>query len=125
MSCKIKVDKFNKVAGKRVFKLCTTDAKSLEARVVTSDTVLNESGMDPVLTKVYDPNSGYGEDLHSATSFATFGGSINLQINEVTDDKGKDWLFIDKQRLEVMRNGQKQIVEGSDIQDTDEILNYI
>ena len=86
MACKIRIDPYNKEAGKRCYVLITQDAASLEARVATADTALNDDGIDPVLSKVYERGSEYGEDLHSVTSWNTFAKSVDLQINEVVDE---------------------------------------
>ena len=126
MSCKIKIDPHNKKAGKLCYLLMTSDAASLEARVATSDTALNDTGIDPVLYSIYDPASGLGEDLHSATSYNTFGKSINLQINEIVDDAtGKTWLCLDNQQLKVSRNGTEIKVYGKDLKETDTVLEYV
>ena len=101
----------------------TQDAASLEARVACSDTALNTDGIDPVLYSVYEPVKGSG-DLHSQTSFNTFGASINLQINEIEDEKGNKWLCLDNQALKVKRNGQEMQVLGKDLLETDEVLGY-
>lgn len=120
----IKIDFYNKKAGRMCYLLMTQDAASLEARVATADTALNESGIDKVLSAVYDPNSGYGEDLHSVTSWNTFCKSIDLQVNEVVDDNGKTWLYIDVQDMKIRRDGKEMVVKGADIVETDEILDY-
>lgn len=125
MSCEIKIDPYDKKAGKLCYLLVTQDAASLEARVCTSDTALNDQGIDPVMFAVYDPSAGLGEDLHSATSFNTFGKSINLQINEIVDDAGKTWLCLDNQYLKVKRNNTELNVLGKDLLPTDEILEYV
>lgn len=123
MACKIRVDKFNKKAGRLCYLLMTQDAASLEARVATSDTALNDSGIDPTLFAVYDPVHGNG-DLHSQTSFNTFGKSIDLQINEVTDENGKVWLVVDVQKIWIKRDGNPMLILGSDLKETDEIVGY-
>ena len=124
MSCKIKVDPHNKKAGKLCYLLMTQDAASLEARVACSDTALNDSGIDPVLYSVYDPVKGSG-DLHSQTSFNTFGASINLQINEIYDDAtGKTWLCLDTQKIKINRDGKEMVVLGKDLLETDTIVDY-
>ena len=124
MSCKIVVEPFSKVAGRKIDLLLTQDAASLEARVATSDTALNDDGIDKMLFAVYDPNSGYGEDLHSMTAFNTFCKSVDMQVNEVEDEKGKKWIFVDSQKMKIKRNGQEMTVSGSDIVETDEIVDY-
>ena len=120
----IDIDYYNKKAGRLCYLLMTQDAASLEARVATSDTALNAGGIDKTLYDVYDPNSGYGEDLHSMTGWNTFCKSIDLQINEITDDNGKVWLCADIQDMKIKRNGQEMIVKGSEIQESDEIVDY-
>lgn len=122
---KIKVDPYNKKAGKLCYLLMTQDAASLEARVATSDTALNEQGIDPTLFAVYDPNSGYGEDLHSTTGKSVFCDATGIQINEVLDDNGKTWLYADKQEMNIRRNGKELRVKGAEIIETDEILSYV
>lgn len=124
MACKIRVDKFNAKAGRLCYLLMTQDAASLEARVATSDTALNESGIDQTLFSVYDPNSGLGEDLHSMTGFSTFCKSLNMQVNEVTDEDGKVWLIVDIQKIWVERDGEKKLITGAELKETDKILAY-
>lgn len=126
MGCKISIDKYNKEAGKKCYLMMTSDASSLEARVATSDTALNDSGIDPVLQKVYDPNSGYGEDLHSSTATATFLSSVHLQINEVYDEDSKQtYLVLDQQQIKIKRDGKELTILGSELKDTDSIVGYI
>lgn len=119
----IDIDYYNKKAGRLCYLLMTQDAASLEARVATSDTALNESGIDKTLYAVYDPVHGNG-DLHSQTAFNTFCKSINMQINEAVDENGKTWLYLDSQLLKVNRNGTEVVVKGSEILETDTILDY-
>lgn len=120
----IDVDYYNKKAGRLCYLLMTQDAASLEARVATADTALNENGIDELLYSVYDPVNGNG-DLHSQTAFNTFCKSINMQINEITDEAGKTWLCIDTQSMKIKRNGQELTVKGDEILETDEILGYV
>lgn len=122
--CKIKVDYYNKKAGKLCYLMMTQDAASLEARVATSDTALNPQGIDKTLAAVYDPNSGFGEDLHSMTSFNTFAKSTNMQINEIVDEKGKTWLCVDVQNLWIMRDNKPMLVSGTELKETDKIIGY-
>lgn len=121
---KVKVDPHNAKAGKLCYLLMTQDAASLEARVATSDTALNEDGIDKVLFDVYDPGAGLGEDLHSMTGWSTFCKAVDLQINEITDEEGKVWLVVDIQKIWVERDGQKQLILGADLKETDKILGY-
>ena len=44
--------------------------------------------------------------------------------NEITDDNGKVWLCADIQDMKIKRNGQEIIVKGSEIQESDEIVDY-
>ena len=120
----IDIDYYNAKAGRLCYLLMTQDAASLEARVATSDTALNESGIDQTLFSVYDPNSGLGEDLHSMTGFSTFCKSLNMQVNEVTDEDGKVWLIVDIQKIWVERNGEKKLITGAELEETDKILAY-
>lgn len=122
---KIRIDPYNKKAGKLCYLLMTQDAASLEARVATADTALNDTGVDPTLFAVYDPNSGYGEDLHSTTGKSVFCDATGIQINEVLDENGKTWLYVDKQEMNIKRDGKELRVKGSDILETDEILSYV
>lgn len=124
MGCKIRVDPHNKKAGKLCYLMMTQDAASLEARVCCSDTALNDSGIDKVLFSVYDPVHGNG-DLHSTTAWNTFCDSVNLQINEIEDEKGNKWLCLDNQYLKVKRNGQEIQVLGKDLMESDEVVGYI
>lgn len=123
-SISIDIDYYNAKAGRLCYLLMTQDAASLEARVATSDTALNESGIDQTLFSVYDPNSGLGEDLHSMTGFSTFCKSLNMQVNEVTDEDGKVWLIVDIQKIWVERNGEKKLITGAELEETDKILAY-
>ena len=120
----IKTDLYDRKAGRLCYLLMTTDAASLEARVATSDTALNKNGIDKTLYQVYDPESGFGEDLHSMTGWNTFCKSIDLQINEAVTDDGKTWLYVDIQEMKIKRDGQEMIVKGEEIVETDEILDY-
>lgn len=120
----IDIDYYNAKAGRLCYLLMTQDAASLEARVATSDTALNESGIDQTLFSVYDPNSGLGEDLHSMTGFSTFCKSLNMQVNEVTDEDGKVWLIVDIQKIWVERDGEKKLITGAELEETDKILAY-
>ena len=104
----------------------TSDAASLEARVATADTALNDDGIDPVLSELYRPGSPMGEDLHTATSYSTFGKSIDLQINEIYDEEtGKTFLCLDEQFIIVKRNGKMEKVLGKDLLETDSIVGYV
>lgn len=123
-SISIDIDYYNAKAGRLCYLLMTQDAASLEARVATSDTALNESGIDQTLFSVYDPNSGLGEDLHSMTGFSTFCKSLNMQVNEVTDEDGKVWLIVDIQKIWVERDGEKKLITGAELKETDKILAY-
>lgn len=123
-SISIDIDYYNAKAGRLCYLLMTQDAASLEARVATSDTALNESGIDQTLFSVYDPNSGLGEDLHSMTGFSTFCKSLNMQVNEVTDEGGKVWLIVDIQKIWVERDGEKKLITGAELKGTDKILAY-
>ena len=53
MACKIRIDPYNKEAGKRCYVLITQDAASLEARVATADTALNDDGIDPEIGRAH------------------------------------------------------------------------
>lgn len=126
MACKIRIDPHNKEAGKRCYVLITQDAASLEARVATADTALNDGGIDPILSKVYERGSEYGEDLHSVTSWNTFAKSVDLQINEVVDEEsGTTYLVLDEQDIVIKRDGVQGIVKGAGLQPGDSIVGYI
>lgn len=126
MSCKIEVEHNSKAAGRRCYYLMTSDAASLEARVATADTALNDDGIDPVLSELYRPGSPMGEDLHTATSYSTFGKSIDLQINEIYDEEsGKTFLCLDEQYIIVKRNGKMEKVLGKELQESDSIVGYV
>lgn len=126
MGCKIRIDLYNKKAGRLCYLLTTADAASLEARVATSDTALNPKGIDPVLKSVYDPNSGMGEDLHSMTGWNTFCKAVNLQTLEITDEKGKVWLCQpESQKLWIYRDEKPILILGQDLKETDKILGYM
>lgn len=120
----VDIDYYNAKAGRLCYLLMTQDAASLEARVATSDTALNEDGIDPILFNVYDPKAGFGEDLHSMTGWNTFCKAVDLPINEITDDDGKTWLVVDIQKIWVERDDKKQLITGAELRETDKILGY-
>lgn len=103
--------------------LLTADANSLQARLATIDTAFDKEGIDPTLYELYRPGSPLGEDLHSMTSFATFGKSIGLKILDLEED-GKVWPCLKHQEIEVLRDGKEIIVTGAEVLPTDHIIGY-
>ena len=47
-----------------------------------------------------------------------------MQINEVVDENGKTWLYLDTQSMQIERDGQVLAVKGNEILETDKILDY-
>ena len=108
--------------GLKHYKLCTGDFGSLQCRLATIDTCLNPGGMDQTLKAVYEP--GGLADLHCMTGFNTFVSALHRQVYDVTDDKGKNWVFLPQQKIRISRGGEEQVIYGAEIQETDEILGY-
>lgn len=103
--------------------LLTADANSLQARLATIDTAFDKEGIDPSLYELYKPGSPLGEDMHTSTSFATFGQAIGLKILDFEED-GKVWSCLKMQEIEIERNGQEMIVLGKEVLPTDHIIGY-
>jgi len=103
--------------------LLTADANSLQARLATIDTAFDKEGIDPSLYELYKPGSPLGEDMHTSTSFATFGQAIGLKILDFEED-GKVWPCLKMQEIEIERNGQEMIVLGKEVLPTDHIIGY-
>jgi hypothetical protein len=103
--------------------LLTADANSLQARLATIDTAFDKEGIDPSLYELYKPGSPMGEDMHSSTSYATFGEAIGLKILDFEED-GKVWPCLKMQDIEVLRDGKEIIVTGAEVLPTDHIIGY-
>ena len=97
--------------GQRSYFIATCDFASLQARLASIDTFLNEcpdstfdspeaqaAKADPVLYNVYRDGSDTS-DLHSMTGFGTFVGSTHMKGIKVHDDvDNKDYVFAPKSK---------------------------
>lgn len=124
MSCKIEVEHNSEWAGDRSYFISTIDAASLETRIAAIDTCLNPQGIDPMLYDLYREGSPLGEDMHTASSFSVFGEKVGKQVYEAEDENGKVWKYIDETKLHIMRDGKEMDVLGSEILETDSIIEY-
>jgi DNA polymerase I-like protein with 3'-5' exonuclease and polymerase domains len=80
------------VPDKERYRLCTIDFGSLQCRLATIDTALNEEGIDPMLFDLYKVDTILGGDMHSSTAWGTFINPIGVQILEIIDENDKKWL---------------------------------
>ena len=108
--------------GLKHYKLCTCDYSALQTRLATIDTCLNDQGTDPTLKAIYAPG-GLG-DLHAVTGFNTFVGPLHKEIIDAVDESGKTWSFLPEQKMTIKRNGQDIVIRGSEIIETDSIVDY-
>jgi hypothetical protein len=76
---------------------------------------------DIVDSSAYCPS----QDMHSATSFSTFGEAVGLEVTDIEDEDGKHWVFHDKQRALVERDGKKIEVLGSEVLPSDKLLKRV
>lgn len=120
------------------FFLLTCDYASLQARLASIDTFLNEcpnstfdspegqaAKADETLYNVYRDGSDTS-DLHSMTGFGTFVGSTNMKAIKVHDDvDNKDYVFAAKSKCKVQRNGQEEVVYASELVPTDHIIEHL
>lgn len=120
------------------FFLLTCDYASLQARLASIDTFLNEcpdktfdspegqaAKADETLYNVYRDGSDTS-DLHSMTGFGTFVGSTNMKAIKVHDDvDNKDYVFAPKSKCKVQRNGQEAVVYASELISTDHIIEHL
>lgn len=120
------------------FFLLTCDYASLQARLASIDTFLNEcpdktfdspegqaAKADETLYNVYRDGSDTS-DLHSMTGFGTFVGSTNMKAIKVHDDAdNKDYVFAPKSKCKVQRNGQEAVVYASELIPTDHIIEHL
>lgn len=106
------------------YQLMTSDYSSLQARLAAIDTAMNDSGLDPVLFNLYRKDSDI-RDMHCSTAYSTFGEATGLEITDYEDENGKIWSILDNQEIEIERDGQKIVVLGADLLDTDIILSYV
>lgn len=123
----IRVDEASLDAGYEETVMLTADMASLEARGAAIDTVINPEGLDQTLAEVYATNSKYGEDLHTASSFAVFGApGANIQAMDLKwkDKDGKDQAatVIEETLLKIMRNGHEMTIKAGELVETDDIL---
>ena len=120
------------------FFLATMDFASLQARLASIDTFLNEcpdstfdspegqaAKADPVLYNVYRDGSNTS-DLHSMTGFGTFVGSTHMKGIKVHDDvDNKDYVFASKSKCKVIREGNEVTVFASELIPTDHIIEHL
>lgn len=110
--------------GVKNFFILTCDFNSLEARCGAIDTVLNPSGLDPVLYDVYKDGSVL--DLHCTTGFATFCNSIHMKAIRVHDDvNDKNWVFSPISKVKVKRDDKEIVVLASELSTKDHILEVV
>lgn len=119
---KLETERSQKI-GEKHFRLCTADFSSLQCRLVTIDTKLNDSGIDKNLYDVYR-EGGMG-DMHSMTGFNSFVKALNKQVLDVVDDDGNNWVFFEDQRMNISREGKEMEVLGKDVKPTDTIVGYV
>lgn len=124
--------------GQRSYALLTCDYASLQARLASIDTFLNEcpnstfdspegqaAKADKVLYEVYKDGSDTS-DLHSMTGFGTFVGSTNMKAIKVHDDvDNKDYVFAPKSKCKIQRNGQETVVYASELVPADHIIEHL
>ena len=124
--------------GNRSFFIATCDFASLQARLASIDTFLNEcpdstfdspeaqaAKADPVLYNVYRDGSDTS-DLHSMTGFGTFVGSTHMKGIKVHDDvDSKDYVFSPKSKCKVLRGGNEVTVFASELIPTDHIIEHL
>ena len=127
--------------GQRGYFLLTCDFASLQARLASIDTFLNEcpdatfdspegqkAKPDPVLYSVYRDGSDTS-DLHSMTGFGTFVGSIGMKAIRVHDDvDNKDYVFANSSKVRVERAGcpaDGLVIKACELQPTDHILEHM
>lgn len=123
--------------GHRNFFIMTCDFSSLQARLASIDTFLNDcpdipfidaksslSKPDEVLYNVYKDGSDTS-DLHSMTGFGTFVESINMNAIRVYDDVDKkSYVFAPISKCRIIRDGVECIVKAVDLRETDHIIEY-
>lgn len=124
--------------GNRGYFLLTCDYASLQARLASIDTFLNEcpnstfdspegqaAKADETLYNVYKDGSDTS-DLHSMTGFGTFVGSTNMKAIKVHDDvDNKDYVFAPKSKCKVQHNGQETVVYASELMPSDHIIEHL
>jgi len=102
------------------YKMLTRDYSAFQTRLLAIDTILNPSGLDMTLKKVYEPGSTIS-DLHAITAHNLFFKSTGHKIYEVTDDNGKIWLGQAKQKIKTQRGE----IAFRDLNSQDQILGYV
>lgn len=124
--------------GNRSWFLATCDYASLQARLASIDTFLNENPEekfyspeksntkpDQTLFEVYKDGSTTS-DLHSMTGFGTFVGSTHMKAIRVHDDvDNKDYVFAPKSKCKVEQNGQEVTCFATELQVTDHIIEHL
>ena len=124
--------------GQRSWFLMTCDYASLQARLASIDTFLNEcpdatfdspdgqaAKPDNVLYNVYKDGSDTS-DLHSMTGFGTFVGSTHMKAIRVHDDvDNKDYAFAAKSKCKILRNNEETTVFASELLPTDHIIEHL
>jgi DNA polymerase I-like protein with 3'-5' exonuclease and polymerase domains len=107
------------VPDKRKYKVVTIDFSSLQMRLATRDTMLNPSGIDKTLFSLYQP--GGSEDAHSVTAYNVYEAPLQSHVLEVENEKGEKFLFGEKQKIKIKRNGEFVVVKAKELQSTDEV----
>lgn len=121
----VKIQKINNSleGGNRSYFLAICDFASLQARLATIDSCLNENGIDPVLYEVYRDNSKTS-DLHSMTGFNTF--SKGRKAIEVFDDStGENFVFDELSKVKIKRDNEEVVVYASELKSTDSIIEHL
>lgn len=124
--------------GNRSWFIATADFSSLQARLSSIDTFLNDcpnakwgddaaekAKPDSVLYSVYRDGSDTS-DLHSMTGFGTFVGSVNMKAIRVHDDvDNKDYVFAPTSNVRVLKaDGTEKKVQAQQLEPTDHILEH-
>ena len=124
--------------GQRGFFIMTADFSSLQARLCSIDTFINDCPKakfneeaaqkalpDPVLLSVYRDGSDTS-DLHSMTGFGTFVKSINMPAIHIHDDvDNKDYVFTEVSNVRVRKaDGTEKKIQAKYLEVTDHILEH-
>ena len=127
-----------KVDKEVFFFLATCDFSSLQARLCSIDTFINDCPKakfneeaaqkalpDSVLLSVYRDGSDTS-DLHSMTGFGTFVKSINMPAIHVHDDvDNKDYVFTEVSNVRVRKaDGTEKKIQAKYLEVTDHILEH-
>lgn len=114
------VKKIMSVPDESKYRLATLDFASLQIRLATMDTNLNESGVDNTLLNIYtDP--ALGADLHSQTGWSIFAKGQDFEVDEydITLDSGK---VIHKLGGETIQTTNRGSILVRDLTEEDDLL---